>query len=301
MTQGFYGEDMARCFRLDHTETLVAHTPRALPFAVTRVRHDAPDHGPNLAPLPREDAYLFSLQLREVPRFRASVAGKPLGACKLKAHALTLTDLHYPPDIHVDSPFDSLVFYLSRAVLDEIASDAGVQSIERFACPLLENVEDPVAYSLGSSLLPILDRKLEADTLFIDHVCWALRYHLALRHAHVQAAPTLGGLTPRQLQRAKELLCAQLDGNTTLAEVATACGMSRSHFVRGFRKSTGVPPHRWLQQRRIERARDLLRQSRAPLREVAQATGFADASHLSRAFSRDVGVSPTLYRRSVRR
>jgi AraC family transcriptional regulator len=206
-----------------------------------------------------------------------------------------------PPDVHVSSAFDSLVFHLSRPVLDELARDADAGPIEDFGCRVLEDLSDPVAYSLGSALLPALERQHPGDGLFIDHASWALRYHLMLRYARLRVAPTRGGLTPRQLNRAKELMSEQLRGGLTLSQLATECGLSRSHFVRAFRQSTGVPPHRWLQRRRLERAQELLRNGKSPLREVAQACGFADASHLSRTFTEELGTSPVTYRRTARR
>ncbi|WP_072819574.1 helix-turn-helix domain-containing protein [Bradyrhizobium erythrophlei] len=67
-----------------------------------------------------------------------------------------------------------------------------------------------------------------------------------------------------------------------------------------FRQSTGYPPHRWLLQRRIERAQDLLLNSDKTLAEIARCCGFFDPSHLTRAFSQTVGSSPGLWRRSRR-
>lgn len=300
MATGFYGDTMARYFRPDQTATLLAGAPADGGFAVTRVLREAPGHGKNVAPLPCEDAFLFTLQLRDVNAFRARVRDQPVGSARLLSGALTLIDMRAPPDIHVDSPFDSLVFYLSRPALDQITQDIGSGRIDHFACPLLENLPDPVAHQLGRCFLAMLDGTQEGDPLLFDHVSWALRTHLVFRYAHVRATPTRGGLAPRQLRLAKELLRAHLQGNLSLEQLASECGLSRGHFVRAFHQSTGLPPHRWLKQRRIERAQELLRAGRAPLREVAHAAGFADASHLTRVFHRELGVSPAHYRRLVR-
>jgi transcriptional regulator GlxA family with amidase domain len=105
-------------------------------------------------------------------------------------------------------------------------------------------------------------------------------------------------LTPRELRRAKEILRADLSGNLSLEQLARECGLSRSHFARAFRQSTGSAPHQWLMAQRIERARELLRGSRAPLREVARACGFVDASHFSRVFRGNTGTTPSVYRRA---
>ena len=85
--------------------------------------------------------------------------------------------------------------------------------------------------------------------------------------------------------------------NLSVVAIAKACKWSTSHFTRAFKVSTGVPPHRWLLEMRVESARELLVQSEAPLAEIAYTCGFADQSHMSRVFSRVLGMSPGVWRR----
>jgi AraC-like DNA-binding protein len=111
--------------------------------------------------------------------------------------------------------------------------------------------------------------------------------------------PVTGGLAPLQERRAKELLAANLSGELPLAVLARECGLSASQFSRAFRRSVGMPPHRWMVQQRIERAKALLREQRATLTEVALACGFSDQSHFTRAFTAWTGASPGRWRRGV--
>ena len=90
---------------------------------------------------------------------------------------------------------------------------------------------------------------------------------------------------------------ARLNGEVTLEVLAQECGLSRSHFARAFKKATGLPPHRWLLDRRIERARELLLNSPLPIADVADLCGFADQSHFTRVFTNALGVSPGEWRR----
>jgi AraC family transcriptional regulator len=76
--------------------------------------------------------------------------------------------------------------------------------------------------------------------------------------------------------------------------------LSLSHFARAFRDTLGVPPHRYVLQRRIDRAREMLIRTEAPLSEIAVNTGFADQSHFARHFHRLVGVAPSAFRRATR-
>ncbi|MCA8051821.1 helix-turn-helix domain-containing protein [Burkholderia arboris] len=97
-------------------------------------------------------------------------------------------------------------------------------------------------------------------------------------------------------ERAKELLLAHLDGKIGLADVASACGLSRGYFVKAFHQTTGLPPHRWLVVQRVERAKEWMRNPNLPLSMIADACGFADQSHFSRTFMRLTGVSPRRWR-----
>ena len=85
---------------------------------------------------------------------------------------------------------------------------------------------------------------------------------------------------------------------TTLAELAALSGVSRFQFLRGFARAVGVTPHAYLVQQRVRLARRLLAAGQCPAQAAAEA-GFADQSHLTRAFQRQLGVTPARYRAAV--
>jgi AraC family transcriptional regulator len=105
-------------------------------------------------------------------------------------------------------------------------------------------------------------------------------------------------LAPWQLKRVTEFINANLADTLQLCDLAALSGLSPSHFGRAFKGSTGLPPHRWHLNQRIERARAMLADAGASLADVACATGFADQSHFTRVFSRTVGRSPGAWRRA---
>lgn len=119
---------------------------------------------------------------------------------------------------------------------------------------------------------------------------------LLQRHARVPGARPAGH-EPRVVARAKDMLAASLAEPPSLEQLAAAVNLSPFHFVRVFRRATGLPPHAWLKQRRLEQARALLRSGCAPL-QVAMQLGFADQSHLGRQFKQSFGISPGEYRRA---
>jgi AraC-like DNA-binding protein len=141
-----------------------------------------------------------------------------------------------------------------------------------------------------------LHRLLESPaTALQQQTAWReLMLSLLQRHA---AVPEAGkpGKEHRAVTLAKDLLHAQLAAPPSLEELAAAVNLSPFHFARVFRRATGMPPHTWLMQQRIARARVLLQGGCLPL-EVATQLGFADQSHLSRQFKQVYGVGPGAYR-----
>jgi transcriptional regulator GlxA family with amidase domain len=85
-----------------------------------------------------------------------------------------------------------------------------------------------------------------------------------------------------------------------LLMLAGVAGLSVHHFARQFKQSLGVAPHRYLTQKRVERAQDLLAQTDLSLAEIAYAAGFSDQSHLARHFRYMLGTTPREFRRSQR-
>lgn len=130
---------------------------------------------------------------------------------------------------------------------------------------------------------------LQRQTLWREVMLQLLQRHA--RTPEVQDA----GREPQAVARAKEVLAASLVEPPSLEELASAVNLSPFHFARVFRRATGLPPHAWLKQRRLEQARALLKGGCTPL-NVAMQLGFADQSHLTRQFKQAYGVAPGEYR-----
>ena len=118
--------------------------------------------------------------------------------------------------------------------------------------------------------------------------------------ASTRKSPQRGGLSPAALQRVKVFVEANIDRSIHIRDLASRAGLSRYHFARAFRTSTGKTPRAFIEQCRIERARVLIDTTDRPLAEIAVATGFATQSHLTAAFRRAMGFTPAAYRRGRR-
>ncbi len=117
---------------------------------------------------------------------------------------------------------------------------------------------------------------------------------LVLRVASMRHFP------PRAVRRSIEYIHANLAGAIRLKDIAGAAGMSMFHLSRTFRASTGVTLHRYLTRARVERVKALLLDSDQSLAAIADATGFSDQSHMSKAFRRYAGTTPRLFRHTGR-
>jgi AraC-like DNA-binding protein len=94
----------------------------------------------------------------------------------------------------------------------------------------------------------------------------------------------------------KDYLYDNFRADVSLAELAEVTNLNRSYLVRVFCEAVGMPPYTYLNQIRVEKAKQCLRQGMA-IAQTAIAVGLADQSHLNRHFKRIVGISPGQYRK----
>jgi AraC family transcriptional regulator len=105
-----------------------------------------------------------------------------------------------------------------------------------------------------------------------------------------------GGLAPWQLRLARDTINAHLEEGLSLEQLAHECRLSVTHFAKAFARSTGISPHRWLMQRRVDVAKDLLLTIDSSLVEISLKCGFSDQSHFTRVFAEVTGETPGRWR-----
>lgn len=297
---GFYGQRIADAFHIDAPPTLRMRALKKAPIAVTELRCDR--HGLGMtSPIMLEDAFAVAVQLQPYCG-RLWVAGRPVSTEPMQAGSVSIYDISKSTIADLQTSFRCLQFYLPTLALEAVARDAGARSIGGLRAPAGGSIVDPIVHSLGQSLLPSLAAPDTADPLFVDHVSWALTLHMCRFYADMRFGldGKRASLALRQQRLVKEAMAERLDGAITLAELAQLCGLSISHFARAFSNTVGTPPYRWLLQRRLDRAMELL-QGPASLADIALACGFADQSHFTKTFTRHIGVSPGEWRRQRRR
>jgi len=110
------------------------------------------------------------------------------------------------------------------------------------------------------------------------------------------AAPTSGGLPGGRVRQVTEFIEENLDKDLPLAELAAVVCMSPFHFARLFKRSTGVPPHRFVVRQRIARARGVLATPELSIAQISRMVGFRTPSHFTTVFRRVLGITPGTYR-----
>lgn len=136
------------------------------------------------------------------------------------------------------------------------------------------------------------------STLLVDALACQLSVQILRRHAHVLfREPTdHDGLTAGQERTVRDYVETHLAERMSVDDLAGTVALSRFHFARRFRQSTGTSPHEFVLRRRVQRAAALLARTDATLLDVALRCGFADQSHLTRVFRTRTGTTPGRYR-----
>ncbi|MBO4224400.1 AraC family transcriptional regulator [Bradyrhizobium neotropicale] len=200
----------------------------------------------------------------------------------------------------IPKPVDVVQLYLPHTTLDRVAREAdtatSVDLLERTAHP------DPITSRLLLSAADVLEGNRALDRLFRHQLTDLLATRILAAHTGSPNTfrPTLGGLSPKVLLRAIERLRSDSDADVSLAALAADAGLSRFHFCRAFKESTGLSPHAWLRQHRLEQAMNMLRDTDASIVSVAAALGYASQTAFAAAFRRLTGETPSNWRRRAR-
>lgn len=124
-----------------------------------------------------------------------------------------------------------------------------------------------------------------------------LRKWLALPSSPARKTHLRGGLSPAASRRVQLFVEANLERRVRLIDLAGRAGLSLHHFARAFRTSVGMTPRAFIEERRVERAKQLMNESRHSLADIAVACGFGTQSRLTTTFKRRTGFTPAEYRR----
>lgn len=146
----------------------------------------------------------------------------------------------------------------------------------------------------GSTASRKIERLLSQNNLKQTH--HRMQQLSCQRTAHKQSVPSHSALSPHNLRQVTEFIDNHLAENIKITELSQITSLNYAHFIRTFKHSTGKTPHQFLIEKRIERAKLLLKTTASPLVEIALQCGFSSQSHLTAQFRLLTGTSPRQFR-----
>jgi AraC family transcriptional regulator len=162
-------------------------------------------------------------------------------------------------------------------------------------------VRDPAINRFGLLAQKELSEGGIGGRLYAEGLGTALAVHLLRQYGTLPRARVVyrGGIASKPLQRVISYINENLQDALSLAELARIAELSPHHFATAFKASTGISPHRYVIERRLDRARELLRRNENSISEIAYAVGFSSQTHLTAHFRRTTGLTPRRFRQSL--
>jgi AraC family transcriptional regulator len=200
----------------------------------------------------------------------------------------------------IPKPVDVVQLYLPHKTLARVAGEANMAApgilLERTAHP------DPITSRLLLTAADALESNEALDTLFRHQLTDLLATRVLSAHtgSPTTIQPVVGGLAPKTLLRAIERLRSDSDADVSLTALASEAGLSRFHFCRAFKESTGLSPHAWLRQHRLEQAMNMLRDTGESVASISVALGYSSQTAFAAAFRKLTGETPSNWRRRAR-
>jgi len=221
---------------------------------------------------------------------------------RIKKGSFFLTSGGAPYDVRwkavTSEPFESMIVFidlplLQRALEEVFGSDAAQARLRDISA-----FTDDTLNSLMERLRDELTRR-QASPLFVQALAQAIAVHLARDYGITDeesrsGSPSLPGYKVRQIT---DWIAEHASEDFDLARLAARAGLSKFHFQRLFKSAVGVSPSRYHINLRMNLARQLLRETKKSIVDVALEVGYADPSYFAKLFRKETGLSPSDYRR----
>lgn len=183
--------------------------------------------------------------------------------------------------------------------LQQIATETINSNPDRLKLATEFRVRNPQIEQLAMMLRAELHRgKGGIGQLYIESLANALTVNLLRDYSGTKPNIVIyeGGLSDRALVKVTEYINEHLSQGIKLEDLASEIGITQFHFSRLFKKSTGMSPHQYVMQQRIEKAKQLLKKANLPISNIALDCGFNSQSHLGKYFRAITGMTPKAYR-----
>lgn len=246
---------------------------------------------------PQPATHIIAVQYRT---FHAEmfINGRQVDAGLYHAGDLTIVRAGEHPRAIQRGRFRCLHIYVPDALISDLAAEEVGSRAELVAT---HRRHDPLLARIGQQFLLGMQQDFPFARVRMDALGLQVAAHMLGCYSNLRGATTRARrattLAPWQVRRATEAL-ADLESSTlSLEKLAGLVGLSAAHFARAFRASTGLPPHAWAAQQRLQRAAERLAATAEPIAGIAVDMGYASQQGFTTAFKRHTGVTPAVWRR----
>lgn len=200
-----------------------------------------------------------------------------------------------------DNPIDVSHIYIPEDSIVSVANEVFQRDIDELNIDHNVRSDDPVlSYLMGSYESECLKGGV-GGRIYASSIELQLCVHLIRQYANVKLHEdsSVSKLLPSKRRLLLDFVEGELGSSISIEDLAELVGLSRSHFIRSFSSDFGISPHAYIQNQRVEKAKQLLRaKEQLPLNVVAMECGFSDQSHMTRVFSSKLNITPLKYRKS---
>jgi AraC family transcriptional regulator len=196
-------------------------------------------------------------------------------------------------------PHEVLVVAVSQDVVVQTALEAGVGTpIELIPRPYHRDAQlEHICWALKAEA----ECNYVSGPLYGESLGLALCVHLLRQRLGKDSwVAKKGGIAPRALRRVIDYIESNLDSPLRMASLAEISGLSQYRFAHNFKSATGVPPHQYVLRTRLDRAKQMLRQTNLSVLDIAYAVGCQSIGRFNSLFRRELGTTPSNYRASFR-
>jgi AraC family transcriptional regulator len=196
------------------------------------------------------------------------------------------------------NPIDVVHAYLTEAAIALVCAEVFERDVAEVDLRDLLSANDPGLYQTTMMLAAEAAAGEIGSRLLVESLSTQLIVRLLRGHANVVFVDPRpkGALSDRQMSAVQAYVTANISCSMSLRDLAGLVALSPYHFARQFRSAQGCSPHEFVLRHRVEHAQRLLCQTDLPLRDVAADSGFCDQAHMTRIFTRRLGVTPKQYR-----
>lgn len=213
-----------------------------------------------------------------------------------KVGYIEMLTAYTPLKVRASQAAETTHCYLDPTFLAHAAYEAA--NPEKVELKLTLSTPDPLVSQIILALRTVLETDATNSCFYAESMATALAAHLLRNYStRKYSLPEYeNGLPQYKLKQALEYMNSHLSENVSLATISEELGISQYYFCRLFKQSTGITPHAYLIQQRVEMSKQLLKQRELTINEIVIRCGFANPSHFAKHFQKHTGISPKQFR-----